>query len=355
NTGGTSGVLTATVTLSAEDESNLLGGLMYLNVHDASYPDGEIGGQLVTTTAGETQYFTNTLSSSQQVPTNSSTATGKVTAILDRVTNKVFLTGNFTGLDSAASAGHIHRGLTGTNGPVIVPLSVTKDITGTITGSATVSSSFADSMTRGFTYVNIHNSTHPGGEIRAQLGDLVLPVKLEYFNGYKDHSQVVLIWQSAQELNVKSYEVEQQDEAGSWIKKTAIAAKGGNLDMKYSVNDVPLATKRDYVLYRLKTVDFSGAAVYSSVIKINYTKSQAAFTILQNPIINGSLVLTITGLPIADKAEISIIDFSGRLMKKAGGSTLSNNIIDISSLAKGMYKVVVKVNDTVLQQSINKQ
>ena len=355
NTGGTSGVMTGTVTLNAADESNLLGGLMYINVHDASFPDGEIGGTLMPTTAGETQYFTNTLSASQQVPVNSSAATGKVTVILDKATNKVFLTGNFSNLDSAASAGHIHRGLTGTNGPVIVPLSVTMATFGTITGSATVSGTFADSMIRGFTYVNIHNSTHPGGEIRTQLGDLVLPVKLEYFNGYKDQNKVVVFWQSAQELNVKHYEVEQQNEAGEWIKKGTVAATGGSSAMKYRFDDLPLIGKKDFVLYRLKTVDLNGLVTYSSVIRINYSRSQAALTIMQNPVINGNLVLTVTGLVNEQKAEMSIIDFTGRLIKKNIMSTLSNNVIDINNLSKGMYKVVVKFNDIVLQQSFSKQ
>lgn len=355
NTGGTSGVLTGTATLSSTDSSNLLGGLMYVNVHNANYPGGEIRGQLTTTTAGETQYFSNTLSPSQQVPTNSSTATGHVTVILDRATREVFLTGNFSNLDSAASAAHIHRGLVGTNGPVIVPLSVTKDISGTITGSAVVSSTFADSMVNGFTYVNIHNSTHPGGEIRSQLGDLVLPVKLEYFNGYKDRGQVVIIWQSAQEVNVKNYEVEQQNDAGEWIKKATVAATGGSSVTKYRISDIPLGGKKDYLLYRLKTVDLNGSVSYSSIIRINYVKSQAMLTILQNPVVNGNLVLTVTGLPNDQKAEMSIIDFSGRLMKKNMLSTLSNNSIDISKLSAGMYKVIVKLNDSILQQSFSKQ
>lgn len=355
NTGGTSGVLSASATLNATQEADLLGGLMYVNVHNANFPGGEIRGQLNTTTSGETQYFTNTLSGSREVPANSSTATGNVTVILDKTTNQVFVTGNFHHLVANASAAHIHRGTFGTNGPVVVPLSATADTSGTITGSATVSGSFADSMIRGLTYVNIHNATFPGGEIRTQLGDLVLPVKLEYFNGYKDHSQVILVWQSDQEMGVKNYEIEQQTDSGEWLKKATVAATGGNSTMTYRINDIPLIGKKDYVLYRLKTVDLNGSAVYSATIRINYKQTSATLTIMPNPVISSNLILTVTGISNDKKAEISIIDFSGRIMIKNAVSTLLNNLVDVSKLSKGMYKVVVKTDDMVLQESFTKQ
>lgn len=46
---GTTGTVSATVTLTAEQESQLLGGLWYYNIHTPTYPGGEIRGQVTAT------------------------------------------------------------------------------------------------------------------------------------------------------------------------------------------------------------------------------------------------------------------------------------------------------------------
>lgn len=354
NTGGTSGVLSVQDTLTDTDESELLSGLMYVNVHNATYPGGEIRGQL-TTVSDESQYFKGNFQGSQQVPPNSSTATGSVTVLLDQVTDEVFVTGDFHGLSAPASAGHIHEGAPGIAGPVKVPLSVTPDTSGTITGTGTITPEVADSMVRGFTYVNIHNSLFPGGEIRAQLGDLVLPVTLKYFNGYKQNNKVALIWESAQEQNLKQYEIQQQGiEPGVWISKGIVAANGGNTATKYSFLDVPVINKTNYVIYRLKMTDNDGRFAYSPVVRINFVKSKAELIIAANPVMNGQLRYIITGLSADRKAEVTVVDFSGRILVRTTASSLSNNNINVAGLPAGMYKLIVRVDENILQQSFAK-
>ena len=356
NTGGTSGVLSTNVTLSPAQESDLLGGLMYVNVHDASFPTGEIRGQLTTTTAGnQTYYLTGTLSGAQENPSNSSTATGNVTALLDRVTNEVFLTGNFSGLAADASAGHIHRGAAGSNGPVVVSLSPTLLTSGTLTGSSVVSSSFADSMILGFAYANIHNPSFPGGEIRAQLGNQVLPVKLTYFNGYKQNNKVTLVWESSQELDLKQFEIEQLGmENGKWINKGVVAAKKMNTVTKYSFTDIPLINNTGYGIYRLKMVDEDGRIAYSTTVKINLNINKAALSIATNPVSNGMLQYIITGLSSNRKVSVTIIDYSGKVVASTVAATLNTNFINIRNLAAGAYRLVVQADGNILQQAFTK-
>ena len=62
NTAGTSGTLTVSATLTAGQEADLLAGLMYVNVHNTSFPGGEIRGQLTTTTDGQTEFLNGTAS-----------------------------------------------------------------------------------------------------------------------------------------------------------------------------------------------------------------------------------------------------------------------------------------------------
>jgi hypothetical protein len=75
---------------------------------------------------------------------------------------------------------------------------------------------------------------------------------------------------------------------------------------------------------------------------------------LTNPITNNQLKYMITGLSGNNKAYVSIIDFSGRVVAKATAQTLANNSINVANLPSGIYKLVVRVDDNMLQQSFSK-
>lgn len=352
----TSGGLSGNATLTAGQEADLLAGLMYVNVHNPTYPGGEIRGQLTTTTGGsQTYYLTGKFSGAQEVPAVASTATGDVTVLLDRLTREVFLTGTFSGLAANATAGHIHRGPAGSFGGVVVNLSPTAFTSGSLTGTGTVTASFADSMIRGLSYANIHNASFTAGEIRAQLGNLVLPVKLAYFNGYRQNNKVMLAWESEQELDLQHYEIEQQGiEPGLWINKGVVPARKINLASKYNFTDIPLVNNLAYGLYRLKMVDTDGQLSYSNTIRINNKLSAAALSIATNPVSGGMLQYVITGIPTNKRANVSIIDYTGRVVMRTTASTLTTNRISIGNLAAGMYRLVVQADGDILQQGFTK-
>ncbi len=356
NTGLPTGILAASVTLTPAQEIDLLAGKMYANVRSTTFPNGEIRAQLLPTSTFESHVFTGLAQGLQEVPPVSSPGAGVPVVLLDRITRMVYVTAGFTDLTSNIIAAHLHHGAVGVNGPVVVPLQISGTTSGTVTGTATVRATFADSMINGLTYFNIHTTNFGGGEIRAQLGNLTLPVKLTYFNGYKDRNLIALLWEAAQEIDVKNYEVEQQNiETGEWIKKATISANGGSAARKYRFDDIPTIGRKDYLLYRLKMIDANGKFVYSSIIRINYSQSKTGLTIMPNPVINNKLRFTITGLSSEQKAEISVIDLGGRTMLKTTASTLLNNNIDVSRLSTGMYKLIIKMNDgTVIQESFSK-
>lgn len=355
NSSGTSGTLNGSQTLTAAQEADLLNGLMYVNVHTVNNSSGEIRGQLIVN-AGESEYMTGIMLGSKEVPANTSNASGNVTVMLDRAASRVYVTGNFSGLTTPASAGHLHSGLVGVAGPVIVPLSVTAATAGTITGSGTVSAGFADSLTRGYTYANIHNATYSGGEIRSQLGNLALPLKLNYFNGYKKGNSISLLWETSKEINVNRYEIEQQDVNGTWVRRVSVAATGNNsTTAKYSYDDVPLMVKSSLVLYRLKMIDNDGLFTYSPVIGINFSQLKAGLSLAYNPVTNGVLLYTVTGQATDTKVDVMVADYNGRIVIKSTASALQNNRLEVAKLPAGIYKLIVHVNGTQLQESFSKQ
>jgi hypothetical protein len=355
NSGGTTGTLSGTFTLTEPQEADLLAGNMYANVHSTgTYGAGEIRAQLLPTSMSSSYYINGFLEADQSVATPAvvSSGTGTVTTLLDRQALKIYLTGSFSGLTSNITNAHIHGGIAGTNGPVLIPLLFAGTTSGTVTGTATVRSTFADSVINGLTYVNIHTGTYGAGEIRAQLANLVLPVKLQFFNAFKDRDKIAVVWESNAELNLNYYEVQQQDPTTSqWITKKSVTALNSSSVSKYRYDDVPLSGVGNYVYYRLRMVDKDGRYTYSQVIRINRIQMKAELILQSNPIRNGQLQYMITGLPTNKKAAVSIVDYGGKVLVKTSAFTLANNSIAVGRLSPGMYKLLVQIDDVVLKQT----
>jgi CHRD domain len=117
------------------------------------------------------QNFTSNLSGSNEVPPGDAGMTGKATATVDPSSGQVCakITSNVTG----AVAMHIHKGVAGANGPVVVPLDP-KTINGART-CVTVTPAIAAAIVANPAghYFNIHTPTAPGGATRGQLARAV--------------------------------------------------------------------------------------------------------------------------------------------------------------------------------------
>ncbi len=112
-----------------------------------------------------------TLAGSNENPANASTAKGRVFAKLNGSNLEIVV--SFSGLTANATAAHIHEAPAGTNGPVRVDfVSLGFPVgqkSGIFSTTVALTPALQTALAAGNLYVNIHNATFPGGEIRAQI------------------------------------------------------------------------------------------------------------------------------------------------------------------------------------------
>ena len=113
--------------------------------------------------------FAAVLNSGQEVPHPTGTtmgASGKFTATLSGTTLTWKLT--FGHLSGSATAAHIHSGVKGKAGPVLL-IPLCGPCTSPESGTATVTSAQVSAMAAGKDYVNVHTAKNANGEIRGQI------------------------------------------------------------------------------------------------------------------------------------------------------------------------------------------
>jgi CHRD domain len=166
----TNGFATGTVTAALSDVNDLLANpsSYYVNVHTVEFPAGALRGQLGPATQ-PTASFVTALAGSGEAPAAGSPDGGGVALVTIGGT-----TVNYTlivqGLASTPTAAHIHRGLLGSSGSVVVPFPA-PFVNGVSSGTTTITPALAAeilSNPAGF-YVNAHTVEFPGGAVRGVL------------------------------------------------------------------------------------------------------------------------------------------------------------------------------------------
>ena len=132
-----------------------------------------LAGATPTRTAADAIQLRGLMSASDEVPAptgNVAAAKGTFTATATRTAAGATLEWRltFSGLTGHANAAHVHRAARGVAGPVVIPLC--GPCTSGATGTANADAALLASIQSGETYVNVHTTANPAGEIRGQLG-----------------------------------------------------------------------------------------------------------------------------------------------------------------------------------------
>lgn len=157
--------------------TELLAGRLYVNVHTAANPGGEIRGQvLVTTGIG----FSANLEGAQENPPVTTTARGTGTFMLNNAGTELTYDVTGAGFGSRVTNGHFHNAATGANGPVVRNFNYLATASGGLAATAIgvwkstdtnqpLTPTLLNELLNGNIYANLHTSANAGGEIRGQL------------------------------------------------------------------------------------------------------------------------------------------------------------------------------------------
>ncbi len=168
-----------TFELSAADREDLLAGHLYVNVHSAAYPGGEVRGQ-IGPRADSAVFFP--LEAEQETGEVDSDNTGHCMAVLNPLKTAFTIACAHTVED--VSAAHIHLAPAGQDGPIVFGFFDASTIFDQATpGDARFDDvyryvDFLDDLWFGNLYVNVHSPAYPAGELRGQIPK---PGLVQYF------------------------------------------------------------------------------------------------------------------------------------------------------------------------------
>ncbi len=144
---------------------SLLVGNIYINVHTADNPDGEIRGQLSVRNGLS---FDGWMSGSQEVPFAVTSASGFAVATVspDLMNVHTLMVTDF--VSGVIGASHFHHGHVGVSGPVVLNFSGSLN-NNSLDFTGPISSDNIISLLTGEIYINGHTPAYPGGELRGQM------------------------------------------------------------------------------------------------------------------------------------------------------------------------------------------
>jgi hypothetical protein len=165
---------------------------------------------------------------------------------------------------------------------------------------------------------------------------VVLPVSLKLFTAVKVDRAVRLSWTTASEENNLGFEVQRSSDGVTYTTIGFVKGSGTSAqENSYTFTDITPSTGRNY--YRLKQVDITNLAVFSSIRRIDMDQLLQGIQLFPNP---SRDMITITNIKAGDR--LSIFNLQGNLIHRKTASS-GQESISVGKLASGVY--VLQVTD----------
>jgi Concanavalin A-like lectin/glucanases superfamily/Secretion system C-terminal sorting domain len=178
--------------------------------------------------------------------------------------------------------------------------------------------------------------------ILGRLGG-ALPLNLISFTGSKQNNDVLLQWKTANEVNVKQFEVQRSENGFDFFAVSIVTAGRTG----YSFSDINTFITRSVVYYRLKAIDADGKFTYSGIVKLSSAQG-SPLIIFPNPV---KEILAIGGLKL--NGTLRLFTTEGKLLQQQIVTTQSVTM-DMSGYAKGTYLLQYENEGTRHPQKIIK-
>jgi hypothetical protein len=167
-----------------------------------------------------------------------------------------------------------------------------------------------------------------------------LPVTLISFTVQKKEAGVEpasawLQWTTSSETNSDHFEIERSQSGKNWNKIGTIGSAGESaVQIKYSFEDMkPLSSEN---LYRLRMIDKDGTFAYSRILSVKFEGIGTNLSVYPNPSTDRLIVPDHKTV-----SEIVMSNLNGNTVYKSSSFAGGSGLIDVISLAKGLY--IVKV------------
>ena len=174
----------------------------------------------------------------------------------------------------------------------------------------------------------------------------VLPISELTFTALKENNSVKLYWKTTNEINTSHFNIQRSANGTSFTNFGSVTARNISGNNDYNFRDVNPIDGVNF--YRLQMVDIDGKTTYSSIIKILFT-GMNGLQVFPNPATN---MISLKGLQ--SNGIFKIMASDGKLVKQIS-VTASSMLVDISTLAKGMYILQYNNEEKTAQIKIIKQ
>ncbi len=177
----------------------------------------------------------------------------------------------------------------------------------------------------------------------------LLPVNWISFTATDEGKNVVLNWQTANELNNNYFSVERSSNGLSFSEIGEVKSKGNSSQIQqYSFEDQNFLNGQNY--YRLKQIDLDGRFSYSKIVSIDFSDFQT-IKLYPNPVKN---MLRVEGLNPLKNTTLSIVDASGKLIQQLGTMSRSYTY-DLQNLSNGTYYLKVEADKKITKLKFVKE
>jgi len=147
----------------------------------------------------------------------------------------------------------------------------------------------------------------------------------------------LLNWVTAEEINVKSFEVQRSANGNVWYEQDSLSANQSPAQShSYQWTDTHPLSGLSY--YRIKQIDNDGRSTFSIIRKIDNSNENSVFEILPNPAKN---IATIKLEHLTPVVNYTMTDAAGRAIQRGAFYNTSTIFISLINQATGIYYVTI--------------